>query len=238
MDELLDFLANTTDFVHPNTPSQSEESPSVTSQGEGSSPGLDFGHSVGLLQDATHAIDDATFLPHSIDALDCAFGNVDTITNDVTDPAVALADNNNNNNNADGAGVVPRTISLLPGLAPGSMDLLSHYLAVTARTMDNGAAYGDPFIVQFIPIAFESDLVLHLLLTQSAVHRATAKMVHGSDSMARDHYSQSLKLFQQGISKYNNGQTQETLQLATGALIMCFVEVRDRLRGARIRGRR
>lgn len=232
MDQLLDFLANTTDYAQPNTPFQSEESGSATSQG-GSSPGLDIPHPMGLLQDAVHAIDDAAFFPHAIDALDGAFGNANSSINDAPDPALSLTITNdsrhdiNASNNADDVEVVPRTLSLLPGLAPGSMDLLSHYLAVTAKSMDNGAGLGDPFVVQFIPIAFGSDLVLHLLLTQSAVHRATAKMLQGSDTLATNHYNESLKLFQQGITKYNNGQTQETLQLATGALIMCFVEVRD-----------
>lgn len=213
----------------------------MTSRGGGSSPGLDIPHSLGLLHDSAHAIDDAAFLPHAIDALDCAFANADALANDAADPALSLAHSNDNGdsnveNNSNEIEVVPRAMSLLPGLAPGSMDLLSHYLAVTAKSMDNGAGLGDPFVVQFIPIAFGSDLVLHLLLTQSAVHRATAKMIQGNDSLASDHYNQSLKLFQQGITKYNNGQTQETLQLATGALIMCFVEVRARIRTAPNRG--
>lgn len=236
MDQLLDFLANTADFAQPNTPFQSESSGSVTSHG-GSSPGLDVQNSMGLLQDAPLGIDEAAFLPSALDALDCAFGSADAPPNDAPDPALSLVPYNGNcngvgarssGNDADDAEAVPPAMSLLPGLAPGSMDLLSHYLAVTAKSMDNGAGLGDPFVVQFIPIAFGSDLVLHLLLTQSAVHRATAKSIQGRDSLASDHYNQSLKLFQQGITKYNNGQTQESLQLATGALIMCFVEVRQR----------
>lgn len=229
MGQLLDYLVNTTEDLNPNTPFQSEESGSVTSQGGDSSPGLDIPLSAELFQDAAQPIDGAAFLPYAIDALDCVFGNTDTTTNDAADPSLSLTRDINNNNNGDETEVVPRAMSLLPGLGSGSMDLLTHYLAVTARRMDNGASYGDPFVVQFIPIAFGSDLVLHLLLTQSAVHRATAKMTQGNDSLARDHYNQSLKLFQQGISKYNDGNTRETLQLATGALIMCFVEVRAQL---------
>ena len=244
MDQLLDFLINTTDYVQPDSPFHSEVSGSGTSQGGGSSPELDIPNSMALLQEAEHDMNGSAFLPHTIHPLDCAIGNAVSPINDATDPSLSVAINNNNddssnaNNNEIDAGVVPRAISLLPGLAPGSMDLLSHYLAVTAKSMDNGAGLGDPFIVQFIPIAFGSDLVLHLLLTQSAVHRATAKMIQGSDPLASDHYNQSLKLFQQGITKYNNGQTQETLPLVTGALIMCFVEVRDGLEGAHSKARR
>ncbi|KAJ3951336.1 hypothetical protein N0V92_012263 [Colletotrichum tropicale] len=82
----------------------------------------------------------------------------------------------------------------------------------------------NPFSEQLIPMAFKSDLVLQLLLAQSAVHRA-AKSLNDFDSVANTYYDRSLRLFQQNLSKFMGEQSREqTLLLGIAALILCFIE--------------
>lgn len=121
---------------------------------------------------------------------------------------------------------VPRTLSFLPGTNDSfSMELLSHYLAATTISMANGSTVQNPFSEQLIPMAFKSDLVLQLLLAQSAVHRA-AKSLNDFDSVANTYYDRSLRLFQQNLSKFMGEQSREqTLLLGIAALILCFIEV-------------
>lgn len=121
---------------------------------------------------------------------------------------------------------VPRSMNLLAGNQDSnSLELLSHYLSATSLSMANGSTADNPFTAQLIPLAFSSDLVLQLLLTQSAVHRA-AKSLVPTDHIATKYYNQSLRLFQQNISTYMGGQHgEETLILGIGALILCLVEV-------------
>ncbi|KAK6225699.1 hypothetical protein QIS74_01746 [Colletotrichum tabaci] len=121
---------------------------------------------------------------------------------------------------------VPRGMSLLGGNHDdNSLELLSHYLSATTISMANGSTMENPFSVQLIPLAFSSDLVLHLLLTQSAVHRAAKSLVPTTDRVATKYYNQSLRLFQQNISTFMGGQHgEESLILGIGALILCLVE--------------
>lgn len=121
-------------------------------------------------------------------------------------------------------GLVPRSLSLVPEASGVSLELLGHYLSVTTKSMDNGSTHENPFIVQLVPLAFSSDLVLQLILTQSAVHRAS-RLLPDTAVVASQHYNQSLRLFQRSISNYNSEQSVELLTLTVGALIMCFVEV-------------
>ncbi|KAK2052671.1 hypothetical protein LY76DRAFT_598429 [Colletotrichum caudatum] len=126
---------------------------------------------------------------------------------------------------SDASSFVSRGMSLLGGNHDeNSLELLSHYLSATTISMANGSTLENPFSVQLIPLAFGSDLVLQLLLTQSAVHRA-AKSLVSADRVATKYYNQSLRLFQQNISTFMGGQNgEETLILGIGALILCLVE--------------
>ncbi|KAK2016940.1 hypothetical protein LZ32DRAFT_600950 [Colletotrichum eremochloae] len=126
---------------------------------------------------------------------------------------------------SDASSFMNRGMSLLGGNHDeNSLELLSHYLSATTISMANGSTVENPFSVQLIPLAFSSDLVLHLLLTQSAVHRA-AKSLVSADRVATKYYNQSLRLFQQNISTFMGGQNgEETLILGIGALILCLVE--------------
>ncbi|KAM0326730.1 hypothetical protein ACHAQA_006603 [Verticillium albo-atrum] len=74
-----------------------------------------------------------------------------------------------------------------------------------------------------IPLAFNSDLILELILTQSAVHRA-ARILNDGDLVASNHYQRSLQVLRQSLFRSGNGDGQEALTLAVGALIMCFIE--------------
>lgn len=119
---------------------------------------------------------------------------------------------------------IPRSVSMFPGLTGGSFDLLSHYLGITSLSMDNGSTEANPFTVLLIPLAFSSDLILHLILTQSAVHRVS-RLAGETNDTASGYYTRSLQLFQKTITDYNQDQHPETINLTVSALIMCFIEV-------------
>ncbi len=114
--------------------------------------------------------------------------------------------------------------SLIPTYGHDSFELLGHYVGKTASSMNNGFISSNPFLSQFIPLAFSNELILQLLLTQSAAHRASR---HDSqtDDVALSYYGKSTKLFRQKIKSHINGNEGGVLVLAVGALIMCFTEV-------------
>ena len=120
---------------------------------------------------------------------------------------------------------MPRTLSLLPGYSHDSYQLLSHYLATTADCMANGSTPINPFLVQIVPLAFTSDLVLQLVLTQSAAHRAFRRRDE-VDTVAQGHYTKALQLFRKGVTGFIDGKESNPLLLTVGALVMCFTEVR------------
>ncbi|KAI9040181.1 MFS general substrate transporter [Aspergillus affinis] len=120
-------------------------------------------------------------------------------------------------------GLVPRSLSMLPGYSQESFQLLSHYLATTAECMANGSTPVNPFLVQIVPLAFTSDLLLQLVLTQSAAHRAFRSR-NDSDEIAQSHYTKALQLFRKGVNEFINGKESNSLMLTVGALVMCFTE--------------
>ncbi|KAJ5110614.1 hypothetical protein N7532_001149 [Penicillium argentinense] len=119
--------------------------------------------------------------------------------------------------------VVPRTMSMLPGYDPESYQLLSHYLSTTADCMANGSTPINPFLVQIVPLAFSSDLLLQLVITQSAAHRAFRRRDE-TDAVAHTHYSKAIKLFRNGVTEFIEGKESNPLMLLVGALLMCFTE--------------
>ncbi|KAL2821196.1 fungal-specific transcription factor domain-containing protein [Aspergillus granulosus] len=119
--------------------------------------------------------------------------------------------------------VVSRSLSMLPGHDPDTFQLLSHYLATTADCMANGSTPLNPFLVQIIPLAFASNLLLQLVLTQSAAHRAFRSGME-ADEVAVCHYTKALRSFRNGVTELINGAQSSSLVLTVGALIMCFTE--------------
>lgn len=116
---------------------------------------------------------------------------------------------------------IPREPSRLPGYDGESYKLLNHYLSNTADCMANGSSPINPFLVQIVPLAFSSDLLLQLVLTQSAAHRAF-RLQNEADAVAQDQYTKALQRFRKGIS---DEVEDAPLILAVGALLMCFTEV-------------
>jgi hypothetical protein len=116
-------------------------------------------------------------------------------------------------------------MSMLPGYDPESYQLLSHYLSTTADCMANGSTPINPFLVQIVPLAFSSDLLLQLVITQSAAHRAFRRRDE-TDAVAHSHYSKAIKLFRHGVTEFIEGKEPNPLMLLVGALLMCFTEVR------------
>lgn len=125
--------------------------------------------------------------------------------------------------------LVPRNLSMLPGYDPDSYQLLSHYLSTTADCMANGSTPINPFLVQIVPLAFTSDLLLQLVITQSAAHRAFRRRDE-TDAIAHSHYAKAIQLFRHGVTEFIEGKESNPLMLLVGALVMCFTEVRQRYR--------
>jgi hypothetical protein len=121
------------------------------------------------------------------------------------------------------ANLVPRTMSMLPGYDADSYQLLSHYLSTTADCMANGSTPLNPFLVQIVPLAFSSDLLLQLVITQSAAHRAFRRR-DDSDAIAHSHYTKAIQLFRHGVTEFIEGKEPNPLMLLVGALLMCFTE--------------
>ncbi|KAJ5261266.1 hypothetical protein N7478_011861 [Penicillium angulare] len=119
--------------------------------------------------------------------------------------------------------VVPRTMSMLPGYDPDSYTLISHYLSTTADCMANGTTPVNPFLVQIVPLAFTSDLLLQLVIAQSAAHRAFRRRDE-SDAIAQSHYTKAIQLFRSGVTEFIDGKEPNPLMLLVGALLMCFTE--------------
>ncbi|RSL60529.1 hypothetical protein CEP53_005426 [Fusarium sp. AF-6] len=111
----------------------------------------------------------------------------------------------------------------MPGLDAQSFELMSHYLASTAISMGNGSTTANPFVVQLIPLSFANPVVLELMLSQSASHRA----VLGGDEaevMTQKYYTKSIGLFRNAVTDYLAGAEASPLWVTIGALIMCFTE--------------
>lgn len=121
---------------------------------------------------------------------------------------------------------IPRGTSLLPGYDVESYQLLNHYLSSTADCMANGSNPINPFLVQIVPLAFSSDLLLQLVLTQSAAHRAF-RCQNNADAVAHGQYTKALQRFRRGISDFIGEAESTPLTLTVGALLMCFTEVRE-----------
>ncbi|RAH51104.1 Zn(II)2Cys6 transcription factor [Aspergillus brunneoviolaceus CBS 621.78] len=118
---------------------------------------------------------------------------------------------------------LPRAMSMMPNHGLDAYQLLSHYMATTADCMANGSTPINPFLVQIVPLAFSSDLLLQLVLTQSAAHRAFRRL-NDSDEVAQSHYTKALQLFRKGVTEFIDGQESNPLILTVGALVMCFTE--------------
>ncbi|RAH82844.1 hypothetical protein BO86DRAFT_427699 [Aspergillus japonicus CBS 114.51] len=118
---------------------------------------------------------------------------------------------------------LPRAMSMMPNHGLDAYQLLSHYMATTADCMANGSTPINPFLVQIVPLAFSSDLLLQLVLTQSAAHRAFRRR-NDSDEVAQSHYTTALQLFRKGVTEFIDGKESNPLILTVGALVMCFTE--------------
>lgn len=114
--------------------------------------------------------------------------------------------------------------SLFPGFDPECFEVLSYYVSRTANSMGNGSTETNPFLTQLIPLAFSSQLILRLILTQSAAQRA----IDGPQSVrkvAQDYYVQALGLFRAAVNDVTSGLSSDNLLLTAGSLILCYVEV-------------
>ncbi|EEU37255.1 uncharacterized protein NECHADRAFT_37042 [Fusarium vanettenii 77-13-4] len=119
---------------------------------------------------------------------------------------------------------LPLAPSIMPGLDAQSFELMSHYLARTAISMGNGSTTANPFIVQLIPLSFANPVVLELMLSQSASHRAVLGGEDWAETVAQTYYTKSIRRFRSAVTDYLAGTEASPLWVTIGALIMCFTE--------------
>lgn len=103
--------------------------------------------------------------------------------------------------------------------------LLEYYLHRTAESMSNGFHSTNPFITQLVPAAFTNDLILQLILAQSAAHRAVQSEEGPGGRISKSLYAKSTHRFQQCMNDYATDPETDALPLALGTLVMCYTEV-------------
>lgn len=91
--------------------------------------------------------------------------------------------------------------------------------------MGNGSTTANPFIVQLIPLSFANPVVLELMLSQSASHRAVLGGGDWAEAIAQTYYTKSIRRFRSAVTDYLAGTEASPLWVTIGALIMCFTEV-------------
>ncbi|KAF4963126.1 hypothetical protein FSARC_8839 [Fusarium sarcochroum] len=119
---------------------------------------------------------------------------------------------------------MPLIPSTMPGLDAQSFELMGHYLGRTALSMGNGSTTENPFIVQLIPLSFANPVVLELILSQSASHRAVLDGQDRTNAIAQTYYTKSIRQFRKAVNDYLAGNESSPLWITIGALIMCFTE--------------
>ncbi|KAE8142993.1 fungal-specific transcription factor domain-containing protein [Aspergillus pseudotamarii] len=113
--------------------------------------------------------------------------------------------------------------TFMPQLDPARFELFGYYIQTTANSMANGASISNPFIVQLVPLALYSDLILESILCQSSAHRA----IRGSDSPHTEAirlYNKSLRSLRMAINNVVAPTQVDLLSLTVSVLIMCFTE--------------
>lgn len=120
---------------------------------------------------------------------------------------------------------IPASPAYIPGLQTRSFQLLGHYVSCTALSMGNGSTNENPFITQMVPLMFANNLILRLVLAQSAAHQAIGS--GASLDVAQRDYASALRIFQSAIGEYVDGHERSPLWVTIGALIVCFTEVRE-----------
>lgn len=93
--------------------------------------------------------------------------------------------------------------------------------------MSGGFRVENPFLSQLMPIALSSDLIMHLILTVSALHRAVALPAEQA-TLAHSYYHRALVLFRNTIDDYVHEGGAKIMALGVGSLVLCFTEVRRR----------
>ncbi|RDW60719.1 hypothetical protein BP6252_12102 [Coleophoma cylindrospora] len=104
-----------------------------------------------------------------------------------------------------------------------AVELLGYYCSRTAMSMSNGFQSANPFLTELIPLAFSNDLILRLMLAQTAAHRTILHQTNANE-IALNHYSKSINQFRREIKDHILRKTPNSLFLAVGALILCFTE--------------
>lgn len=190
-----------------------KSSPAATTEAPAASEQFDQG--INCLQDSTQE----TLL---IDE----DGIVEGVGDAVSDALIRLSRGHPNQDPFSlGHASVPPAPSIMPGLDAQSFELMSHYLARTAISMGNGSTTANPFVVQLIPLSFANPVVLELMLSQSASHRAVLEGAGWADAVAQNYYTKSIRLFRNAVADYLAGTEASPLWVTIGALIMCFTEV-------------
>lgn len=121
-------------------------------------------------------------------------------------------------------GMIPAHLQFIPQLDHDRFELFGHYIQTTANSMSNGSTSSNPFLVQLLPLAVSSNLVLESILVQSCAHRAVRTPVTiGPDVLIL--YNKSLRSLRSAIDNNAAHGKEDLLSLIASMLILCFTEV-------------
>ena len=108
---------------------------------------------------------------------------------------------------------------------PESRRLFDHYLYRTNQVMAVCRAARNPFLVEIIPMAMSSDLVLHSLLACSGVHYA-GLAGKSADEVTWIHYGQAVMAQKYGLTQLATGNNTVLGPLLVASILLCIIEVR------------
>lgn len=119
--------------------------------------------------------------------------------------------------------MIPAQPSFMPRLDQTRFAIFGHYIQTTANSMANGATSSNPFLVQLLPLAVSSDLVLESILAQSCVHRAVRARSE-TESEAIVLYNKCLRSLRTAIGNTSTPESVDPLALTVSMLVLCFTE--------------
>lgn len=111
---------------------------------------------------------------------------------------------------------------------PRSRYLFDHYVHRMNKVMAVCRAAKNPFLVELIPMAMSSDLVLHSLLACSGIHYADLAG-QSVDEVTWTHYGQAIMAQKYGLTRLAAGDHKVLGPLLVAAILLCIIEVSSSL---------
>lgn len=128
--------------------------------------------------------------------------------------------------------LLPRTANIhsfipnsIPGLHKESEKLIfDHYLSVTSTEIAGRVLARNPFVEQFIPVAYQDVRVKNCLLALSGAHLCVYKD-NRFEHDARSHYAVTLRSVKHALREWKSSDTRDLIGLLIMMLSLCWLVV-------------